>query len=139
MHRYTEKGVIMIDTSTIQGKIAVMQAFADGKAIEVSPKRGNIWEKTNHPYWSWALNDYRIYEEPVILDEIPWDFVNPEYKYHAFDNDGKGYFLKYPPRLDSKEGYWYCDRHSHTSSSLVVIKRGNKPWDKSLVKRPEDV
>lgn len=34
---------------------------------------------------------------PLRLPEIPWEFVNPIYKYHAFDSDGCGFFYSSLP------------------------------------------
>lgn len=124
----------MIDTSTTEGKIAVMQAFAGGAKIEFSYK-GLKWYKATDPCWDWNTYDYRIHEEPVIPDEVPWTAVDPKYEYHAFDYDGNGYFYTDSPLLVSKG--WGLSEGRFATSVLFVIKRGNQPWDKSLVKRPE--
>lgn len=126
-----------IDTSTIQGKIAVMQAFADGKQIEFLSLGSTKWKPTSTPAWSWDETCYRIYEEPVIPDEVPWNAVDPKYKYHAFDLDGNGYFYTDNP-LHMSTG-WGLSEGCLATSVLFVIKRGNQPWDKSLVKRPKDI
>ena len=63
-----------IDTSTIEGKIAVMQAFADGKKIEVRWRHGAKGSPcaTSHPGWNWADYDYRIKHEPEVLYKHPF-------------------------------------------------------------------
>ena len=47
-------------------KIAIMQAFLDGKKIEVrtSPDRGWREIDTVNPHWDWYGQDYRIKPEP---------------------------------------------------------------------------
>lgn len=44
--------------------IAVMQAFAEGKKIEVSPKGANLWVPAITHEWDWSDFDYRIKPEP---------------------------------------------------------------------------
>lgn len=48
--------------------VAVMQAFADGKEVEVAERRHDKkapnWRHTTTPIWDWADYDYRIKPEP---------------------------------------------------------------------------
>lgn len=54
-----------IDTSTTEGKIAVMQAFVDGKKIKARLRSEEKWfELDGIPSWEWVLYDYAIVEEP---------------------------------------------------------------------------
>ena len=51
--------------STIQEKIAVMQAFADGKRVEYRDKdTPGDWRIAAFPCWDWEDFDYRIKSEP---------------------------------------------------------------------------
>lgn len=43
--------------------IAVMQAYADGKKIEIG-YRGSGWTDVEEPSWDWINYDYRIKPEP---------------------------------------------------------------------------
>lgn len=48
-------------------KIAVMQAYVDGKRIEVSLKRNDNWRDwvtDEEPSWNWGVYEYRIKPEP---------------------------------------------------------------------------
>lgn len=49
-------------TSTIAEKIAVMQAFEDGKTIEARSRRETeaLWKRLNFPAWDWIGYDYRV-------------------------------------------------------------------------------
>lgn len=49
-------------------KIAVMQAFVDGKRIE-SSRHGEIWDEIKNPCWNWQEYDYRVVREPKLR---PW-------------------------------------------------------------------
>ena len=50
---------------SIQEKIAVMQAHADGEAIEVCCGDGE-WILVPNPRWDWRARDYRVKEKPLI-------------------------------------------------------------------------
>lgn len=58
---------------TIQEKIEVMQAFADGKDIEVYiSMNGDTWVPRDQPLWNWKHCDYRIAEKkPVLVPHWP--------------------------------------------------------------------
>lgn len=48
--------------------ILVMQAFVDGKEIEVMQlKRLGRYYVTGHPTWDWSEYDYRIKPEPRVF------------------------------------------------------------------------
>lgn len=46
--------------------IAVMQAFADGKEIEVRPVGTDDWVPALTPVWNWSCFEYRIKPEPKL-------------------------------------------------------------------------
>lgn len=54
---------------TTKEMIEVMQAYEDGKQIQVAPKNDEDWGDISRPYWNWIANDYRIKpkEEPVRM------------------------------------------------------------------------
>jgi len=57
-----------IDTSTTAGKIAVMQAYEDGKDISYKRKSDKVWISIGgNLSWSWDYTDYRI--KPQSLTE----------------------------------------------------------------------
>jgi hypothetical protein len=55
------------DTSTTAGKIAVMQAFEDGKKIQAKRKASGVWVQADAPTWDWYGVEYRIAPEPLEL------------------------------------------------------------------------
>jgi hypothetical protein len=65
---------------TLQEKIAVMQAFADGKTIEIKTIAGSRWLTVGNnraePGWNWDDFDYRIKHEPVVVERM--FYVNRE-------------------------------------------------------------
>lgn len=66
---------------TIEEKIAVMQAFAEGKTIEYSIISDKLedWIITESPFWDWIRIDYRVKEEPKQPEYIPFTFEDAEF------------------------------------------------------------
>ena len=61
----------MIDTSTTAGKMAVMQAYEDGKEIQCRLAGDDwwCWVDSEHgvPRWGWGQSEYRI--KPQTVEE----------------------------------------------------------------------
>lgn len=60
-----------IDTNTIEGKLAVMQAYKNGKKIRIRPRdmdsKDSYWDICDpyvEPFWNWTSFDFSIVEEP---------------------------------------------------------------------------
>lgn len=61
---------------TTEEKIAIMQAFVEGKIIESSKRGNDNWTRFPcEPNWNWDDLDYRIKQEP---EYIPFDFTDAE-------------------------------------------------------------
>ena len=54
-------------------KIKVMQAYAEGKPIQVREIGDADWEDTNCPIWNWHLLEYRIKpnKQPLTSADFP--------------------------------------------------------------------
>lgn len=142
-----------LDPNSTEYKIAVMQHYLNGGDVEVKGKfEGNdgweIWTMSYEPQWSWHDSDFRIKLEPVeptySLPEIPWDVIEDKYKWFAFDGDEyddqyHGYLYTTKPEaiLDETGGYWEDDQGDLARVEGLKFNKGNAPWHKSLVKRPE--
>lgn len=50
------------DRSSVRMRIEVMQAYLDGKSIEILAD--GSWQNIVHPTWNWFNFDYRIKKEP---------------------------------------------------------------------------
>lgn len=60
----------------IKEQIAVMQAFSEGKKIEMSVDGGRTWKANRMPVWNWGSCTYRVANFPIISDEeldLYWD------------------------------------------------------------------
>lgn len=61
---------------TTKEKIAIMQAYEDGKKIEICRKTENVWYNAILPDWNWAACDYRIKSEPEC---VPFTFEDADF------------------------------------------------------------
>lgn len=64
---------------TIKEMVEVMEAFEDGKKIQLRNRFINIWVDTEYPIWDWSTCEYRIKPEPTYrpyksVDEMVEDF-----------------------------------------------------------------
>lgn len=74
---------------TIAEMIAVMEAFAAGKRIQVDDEGG--WIDCQKPGWDWARNEYRVKPEPAMPREF-WisELSGRAYQFKLAPGDGKG-------------------------------------------------
>jgi len=59
----------------IKEQIKVMQAFADGRKIEIREGKRSDWIPCHSPVWNWFQFDYRISPEPPIK-KLLWGLIN---------------------------------------------------------------
>ena len=72
-------------------KIAVMQAFADGKRVEYRKRYGGAWTHMpahTLPVWNWFDLDYRIAPDHVTAADIPWHLAPTDAQYAKVRTDG---------------------------------------------------
>lgn len=106
---------------TTQEKIAVMQAFADGKEIEYRSD-GN-WAKVNYPSWNWAKYIYRVKPEPKLR---PYKNSNEFFKAqqeHGMYLQEKGKTVGYfPIRVSDVCVTWYTATATNTVYYDFLLK-----------------
>lgn len=83
---------------------------------------------------------YRTYT-PLEDIYIPWEHVADEYKWATRDDDGTvAIWRNEKPVAESELFFWYANGGSaFLGEFLKGVKPGNKPWNESLVQRPEGV
>ena len=115
-------------------KMEVMQAYLDGRPIEVNLGDGwELWLPLSEPIWTWGTNEYRIAKTP---DSIDWNHVAERFKYMARDKDGRVYLYTHKPWAGNSgwasnmtySGVIYADVYSS-------LKVGDVDWQDSLVER----
>lgn len=62
-----------IDTSTVEGKITVMRAHANGARVACCGKADAAWRACK-PKWNWDMHDYAVIAEPREV----WVEFDPE-------------------------------------------------------------
>lgn len=112
---------------TIEEKLELHRAHYEGKGIEYYAE--DAWRKIERPAFRSGC-PYRIALTDMV---IPWDAIKPEYKWAARDQGGGVYLFKKEPRVGS--GTWLSN--TWRFSDFLNIDPGTKPWDQSLVRRPE--
>lgn len=75
-------------------KISVMQAYDEGKKIQIDIDRRNKWTDITEPSWNWIDNNYRIKPQPKVTYRPYNDFAEfrAEWEKHGgwiFGKDGQ--------------------------------------------------
>jgi hypothetical protein len=126
----------MDDKAKLAEIMKVMNHFLEGGEVEFAGKTtyNSEWTKCSNPGWNWVDFDYRIV--PTQPLDIPWDIINPKWKWVAMDEDKNIYlYTTEPTKMDYQ---WIIVQGATCDlNNCLVIKPTNIPWDQSLVKRPE--
>jgi len=125
-------------TLDIETKLALHRAFYEGKVIECIYHSQGKWRMTNCSKW---LPDYvyRLQPEPLRDIICPWSALDDQWQHAARDEDGQVWV--YTEKPEAANGYWVVSAgECHRIDGILVgIDPGNKPWDESLISRPEGV
>lgn len=121
------------DKLSIDEKLELHRAFYEGKRIELYARAIKKWVQKDYIAF-YPDMIYRIAPETETNIELPWHVISPEYQWAARDENGAVWVYEEMPyqRFDMWVGYGLSCRH-------IIHKPGNKPWDQSLIKRPEGV
>lgn len=113
----------------------IMKAHENGLPIEAQNVAETGWEDCKTPKWNWGANTYRI---KMVTPVIPWDIINPKFKYFAIDVNGGMYFYTDEP---------FTSRDSWNVGGSAYAERVNEllnwnwvntlPWTETLQTRPE--
>lgn len=121
---------------SIDEKLELHRAFYEGKSVQYFNDHFDLWMNKHDSEFNDSLV-YRIAPGPETDIELPWHVISPEYRWAARDKNGDIYVYTSMPSTVRSKTWWvgevsqYCDH--------LIHKPGNKPWDQSLVKRPEGV
>lgn len=131
--------------TTTAEKIAVMQAWEDGYAVEaisratLATQSNPVWLKVPTPIWDWFDVAYRI---AVTKPSINWDHVSPDYNWLARDkSDGPDlncFLYTGKPLLSPWEERWgiLASAKYASAEGFASLDRGTCDWKDSLVMRP---
>lgn len=121
-------------------RMAVMQAYLDGRAIECcSTEWTGGWRTVESPRFDWGRNTYRVKEAKP--DQIMWEAIDPKWKWMARDANGYVYLYDRKPYIKEGRDAWHSGPEGDVFFPYERIKVivGDTPWNHSLVERPEGV
>lgn len=121
---------------SIDEKLELHRAMYEGKKLQYWSVDQLTWETK----YTSQFNDYLMYRiapEPETDIELPWHVISPEYQWAARDPDGAIYVFTSEPFIDYPCEWW--DGDNPQNCNVFIYKPGNKPWEQSLIKRPEGV
>ena len=119
-------------------KVKILEAELRGEVIEWAvwagvAEKGN-WNTDGRKGGEYHFNlYYRI--KPVSKPSINWDHVAPEYKWLTIDSNDQSRLWTHKPVPLKERGYWSGNSKVYEAHGLSSFKRGDCPWDKSLVGR----
>lgn len=119
--------------------IAVMRAWADGAVIEYRRYGAIQWKIVTYPLWNWSDCEYRV--RAAADDMVDWSLINPKYRYMARDEDNTFWFYVNEPEIDDELYHqgWTSKGECASGNVLASLINNGKPWDESLIERPEGV
>lgn len=127
----------------IETKLALHRAHYAGKVIEAKINNPDKWFADRDPSWAPTFF-YRLQLEAMRDILCPWYALNTCWQWAARDLGGLVWVYTNKPTLSVS--CWVPDmtspvawRGQRISGFLVGIDPGNKPWEESLVSRPEGV
>ena len=124
-------------TMDIETKLALHRAHYEGKVIECFYHIQGKWHVTNCPQW---LHDYvyRLQPEPMRDISLPWAALDDRWQWAALDESGCVWV--YDERPDTGTAIWKSGRLCLEVTGLFAnFDPGNKPWNESLIRRPDGV
>ena len=123
----------MFGELSVDEKLELHRAFYEGKPVQYWDADHERWETKFSSYFTDSII-YRIAPEPETDIELPWHVISQEYQWAARDDNGAVWVYEVEPfpKFDIWCGTGKTCRH-------IIHKPGNKPWNQSLIKRPEGV
>ena len=124
-------------TLDIETKLALCRAGYEGKVIECLRIANGRWSVVIEPTW-FPDCIYRLRPEPLRDISLPWAALDARWQWAARDESGNVWI--YDERPDTGTALWKSGCLCLEVTGLFAnFDPGNKPWDESLVRRPEGV
>ncbi len=123
----------------IETKLALHRAFYEGKEIQFKNQFTNDeWISINNKntqHIGETKTKYRLKSTPLTDIVVPWEAIDPQWKWAARDFDGRVYLFEDKPFM--RDEFWdSLKKFVCVSNVLKNFAPGSKSWDKSLIERP---
>ena len=119
----------------------LMKAYWDGGVIEMC--HGSNAARDDTPRW-WSHDIYRLRPEPLRDMVVPlelWRMLHPKWRWMARDENDDVWAYDFKPEREQSQ--WVCPGSDCLNLPSIfapgLIDPGTKPWDQSLIERPEGV
>ena len=120
--------------TTLDEKIAVMQAAKRGEPIEVKFYKFAEWTSVEQPSWDWANHEYRVSPRKPTVD---WSHVGDGVNAFVRDKDGTSFCCSRIPVIDSYDNTTWQDGGTYYDAGIFAsFNPGNCDWKESLIIRP---
>ena len=120
----------------IETKLALHRAFYEGRVIETNYGGGGFEVCFAQTFYHDGI--YRLQPEPMRDISLPWAAMNARWKWAARDEDGSVW--AYDERPDPGIILWNTDGSCiEVTGMFANFDPGNKPWNESLIRRPDGV
>ena len=124
-------------TLDIETKLALCRAGYEGKVIECLHIAKGKWAVTMAPAWFSACT-YRVRPEPMRDISLPWAALDDRWQWAARDMDGRVWVYDELP--DMGASFWKLGGiYLEVTGLFSDFDPGNKPWNESMIRRPEGV
>ena len=112
----------------------VIEAYKDGKPIEWFNDKTGRWLGVNNPIFE-IYSEYRVKLTP---DKVPWDVLNPKWKWYARHRGGARFLFVDKPALCENAIEWRSTRNGckHLDPDVFDLGEFTCDWKDSLQKRP---
>lgn len=122
---------------TREEKHVLLDAAIDG-VVEFHSE-GNIWvQKRSSDTEFYAVSVYRTKPKEYKKLNVPWEFINEEWKYAVMDGSEIALLYATKPEWLSEHNMWSCNHAYHSISPLKLDTTGIVA-EHSLTERPEGV
>jgi hypothetical protein len=131
MEEFLNENKIQFKDLTDEEKLLIINEKMKGN-VEYS--LGNGWDQALDFELSFKYI-YRTKPKPIKKLNIPWQFIKPEFKWAAMDNDGEVYLHIDKPSFGSQD--WVTNSGYCRIDHKLNIDTTGVDWKTSLTQRPE--
>lgn len=121
-------------------QVALIRASHKDGLIEGATLTRNGWAPMDLPTGPTTLWPDGVYRTTPKKLDLPWDYIDPKYKWAAMDQNGSVWLYEYAPKHDpdrtqGRHRWICCDAGVERVTCLTIDTDGIR-WDTSRTQRP---